>query len=136
MNDFADVPRIRLDKWLWYARFCKSRTLAAKLIGAGGFRVNRELISKPSHAVKPGDVLTFSQRRDVRVIEIVTLGERRGPPAEAQTLYRDLAPPAEREKMTPGKPPRPLRPPGSGRPTKKDRRAIDRLAEASGDSPK
>lgn len=87
-------------------------------------RVNRELIRKAGHTVKPGDVLTFPKGLDIRVIEIVALGERRGPASEAQTLYQDLSPPEKQEV-------KPLqsgeRPRGAGRPTKTERRALDRL---------
>lgn len=122
-------PRLRVDKWLWHARFFKSRTLATKLVADGKLRVNRQIIRKPGHSVRPGDVLTFSKGRDIRVIEIIALGTRRGPASEAQTLYSDLAPPAPRPKKTPG-PGR--REPGAGRPTKRERRAIDRLKDAPG----
>jgi ribosome-associated heat shock protein Hsp15 len=84
---------LRVDKWLWYARFYKSRSLAAKHIQAGDIRVNRQRISKASAILKIGDVLTFAQGDLIRVIEVVALGERRGPAPEARDLYHDLAPP-------------------------------------------
>jgi ribosome-associated heat shock protein Hsp15 len=80
----------RLDKWLWFARFAKSRSLAAKLIEAGCVRVNRQRAVKPSTAVKCGDVLTMTLHGRVRVIEIRAAGERRGPASEAQTLYSEV----------------------------------------------
>jgi ribosome-associated heat shock protein Hsp15 len=83
---------MRLDKWLWFARFCKSRSLAAKLCEAGKVRVNRGVIEKAAAQVKPGDVLTFPQGAEIRVVKVLALGLRRGPPAEARTLYEDLAP--------------------------------------------
>lgn len=122
------MPRIRIDKWLWHARFFKSRTLAAKLAGSGKLRVNREIVRKPGATVKPGDVLTFAKGHDIRVIEIVALGERRGPASEAQTLYKDLSPPQPKEKS----PTAVDRPRGTGRPTKEQRRAIDRLRGRTG----
>ena len=122
------TPRIRVDKWLWHARFFKSRTLAAKLAGSGKLRVNREIVRKPGTTVKPGDVLTFAKGHDIRVIEIVALGERRGPASEAQTLYKDLSPPQPKTNT----PPAIDRPRGAGRPTKEQRRAIDRLRGRSG----
>ena len=125
MTSGADA-RIRIDKWLWHARFFKSRTLAAKSVGSGQVRVNRRIVTKPNHAVQPGDVLTFSLGPHIRVIEISALGERRGPASEAQRLYTDLDPPRRRdpsaENAAAG-----AREPGSGRPTKRDRRALDRL---------
>ncbi|MEN3950136.1 RNA-binding S4 domain-containing protein [Iodidimonas sp. SYSU 1G8] len=85
---------LRVDKWLWYARFYKSRSLAAKHIQAGDIRVNRQRISKASAILRIGDVLTFAQGDLIRVIEVVALGERRGPAPEARALYHDLAPSA------------------------------------------
>jgi ribosome-associated heat shock protein Hsp15 len=109
---------LRLDKWLWHARFCKSRTLAAKLAAAGKVRISGTLVFKAHHAVKPGDVLTFPLGSHIRTVKVLALGLRRGPASEARLLYEDLAPP----------PPRAPEPPGAGtRPTKADRRAIDRL---------
>ncbi len=84
----------RLDKWLWYARIVKSRSIAAKQIEAGCIRVNRQRVVKASATVKCGDVLTATLQDCVRVIEIRGLGERRGPPGEAQTLYAELLSPA------------------------------------------
>jgi len=116
----------RLDKWLWHARFFKTRTLAAEIVSAGHCRVNRQPVRKPAHMVGMGDVLTFPQARDVRVIEIVAVSGRRGPATEARTLYTDLAPPQPKPKAE-----RPVvvaeRDDGAGRPTKKERRETDRL---------
>ncbi len=86
--------KIRLDKWLWYARFVKTRSQASRLCAQGGVRVNGVISDKPAAAIQPGHVLTFALGRHIRVIEIVAVGIRRGPPAEAQALYRDLAPPS------------------------------------------
>ncbi|MDR3518420.1 MAG: RNA-binding S4 domain-containing protein [Azospirillaceae bacterium] len=100
----AAPGRQRLDKWLWHARFCKTRSLAAKLCESGRLRIDSLPVTKAHHGVRPGDVLTFPLGPHIRVIAIVALGERRGPPAEAQRLYRDLAPPS-RESALPRKPP-------------------------------
>ena len=78
----------RLDKWLWQARFFKSRSLAQHAVN-GGLRLNGIRVSKPAATVRPGDVLTFVQAGRVRVIEVIAIGERRGPAAEAQSLWRD-----------------------------------------------
>jgi ribosome-associated heat shock protein Hsp15 len=86
--------RLRLDKWLWFARFCKSRALAAELCASGRLRCSGNLVTKPHHAIHPGDVLTFPLGRHIRVIRVLALGTRRGPAAEARTLYEDLAPPS------------------------------------------
>jgi ribosome-associated heat shock protein Hsp15 len=122
------AAKLRLDKWLWYARLFKSRTIAAARIAGGGFRVNKAMVRKSHHIVQPGDVVTFAKGPYVRVVEIVALGARRGPAAEAQALYRDLNPPESQPKperpnmIEPG-----WRAPGAGRPTKKQRRETDRL---------
>ena len=115
---------LRLDKWLWYARFCKSRTLAAKLCASGRIHLDGAIVQKPHHQVRAGTVLTFPLGPHVRVLRILALGSRRGPAPEARLLYEDLQPPdpsAARE------PPLAPRARGSGRPTKAERRAIDRL---------
>jgi ribosome-associated heat shock protein Hsp15 len=83
----------RLDRWLWFARFFKTRDLATRLCERGRVRINRIKTRKASYGVRVGDVLTFPQGRDIRVIRVVGLGERRGPAAEARALYEDLAPP-------------------------------------------
>ena len=117
---------IRIDKWLWYARFFKSRSGAARVCAGERLRVNAKLIAKAHHPARVGDVLTFPQARNIRVIEIVDLGLRRGPASEAQALYNDLDPPVaepRREARQGG------RAPGAGRPTKADRRAIERMKE-------
>jgi len=80
----------RLDKWLWYARFVKSRSLAAKLIEEGCIRVNRQRVIKAATCVRCGDILTATLYGRVRVIEILAIGHRRGPPSEAQALYSEL----------------------------------------------
>ncbi len=84
----------RLDRWLWYARFCKTRALATRLCQAGKVRVNRMRVRKPHYSVCVGDVLTFAQGRDIRVVRVLALGERRGPATEARALYEDLRPDA------------------------------------------
>ncbi|MEM7443723.1 MAG: RNA-binding S4 domain-containing protein [Pseudomonadota bacterium] len=120
---------LRLDKWLWFARFCKTRTLASKLCGDGHVRIDGTPTKKPNATVRPGQVLTFVQHRHVRVIKILALAERRGPASEAQLLYEDLAPPT-RETSMPGPDGRaPTRANGAGRPTKRDRRAVDKLRD-------
>lgn len=86
--------RQRIDKWLFFARVVKSRSLAAKLVAAGHVRVNRDKADQPSRAVKPGDVLTIALDRKVLVWRVLALGARRGPPQEARTLYEDLGAPA------------------------------------------
>ena len=109
---------IRLDKWLWHARFFKSRSLAAAAV-KGPLKLNGNPVAKPSQAVRAGDVVTFTQGDRVRVIRVVEPGARRGPATEAQTLYDDLQPtPPEKDAGTPE-----IR--KGGRPTGKARRDFD-----------
>ena len=110
--------KLRVDKWLWHARFFKTRTLAAKIVSGGHVRVNSDKISKPAHSIVVGDVLTFAQGNHIRVIEVLALGERRCPAPEAQTLYLDKSPIQEKDPSQP-------KSEGKGRPTKKDRRNLD-----------
>ena len=83
-------PKDRLDKWLFHARFFKTRALAAQQIEKGRIRINGQRTSKPGHAVRAGDVLTFAQGDAIRLIRVLQLGVRRGPATEAQGLYADL----------------------------------------------
>ncbi len=118
---------IRIDKWLWFARFFKSRTLAGKRCSAGRVRINGVPITKSHQTVQAGDVLTFPQAHDIRVIKVLEIGKRRGPANEAQALYKDLEPPQQKSASSKKELSSALREPGAGRPTKADRRAIDRL---------
>ena len=86
----AQRPSLRVDKWLWQARFFKSRALAADLAEGGHLRINGQPTRKPGHGVGVGDVLTFPQANRIRVIRVTALGYRRGPADEAQRLYDDL----------------------------------------------
>lgn len=126
----SDAPaKQRIDKWLFFARVVKSRSLAAKLAVGGKVRLNRDKIDQASQPVKIGDVLTITLERRILVYKVLDLGERRGPAPEAQLLYEDLSPPiapkiggeAAAHCDTP------QRDAGAGRPTKKDRRETDRL---------
>ncbi len=121
---------LRIDKWLWYARFFKSRTLASKLCTSGKLRLNSQLICKGHATLKQGDVLTFPKENNVRVIKVVSIASRRGPARDAIKLYEDLEPPQlhdfKEKKKTLGVA---IREAGSGRPTKAERRAIDKLRE-------
>ena len=121
------IEKLRVDKWLWYARFFKTRTIASAAVNGGHLRVNDQPIKKPGYMVKIGDVLTFPKGDYIRKIEIKYLAEKRGSASIAIELYDDLDPPqpkprkdimqtAEREK-------------GSGRPTKRERRETDKLKD-------
>lgn len=128
----------RIDKWLWFARLLKTRTLAAEFVTAGKVRLNKARVEKASHVLRVGDVLTMMLNRRVRLFKVTGLGERRGPSAAARSLYEELTAPVDTPKphaqstlpipsprhdaMGPGR-----RAAGSGRPTKKERRDIDRL---------
>lgn len=126
MTQSAPEDHLRIDKWLWRARLFKTRTLAGKFAAGGGIRLRRatgsERILKASAMVRPGDILTYSIGERVRIVEIRALGTRRGPAPEAQSLYTDLSPPPTRKSA-----PTSRRDKGAGRPTKKDRRAVDAL---------
>ncbi len=123
---------VRLDKWLWYARFFKTRSLATKLISSGKLRINGEVTSKPHRQAQIGQVLTFAQGPYIRVIRIDGIGKCRGPAEEAAMLFTDLDPPPARKT---NKEVRLLnsrfesRLIGSGRPTKKDRRETTKLKD-------
>lgn len=123
--DAAAQPRIRLDKWLWHARFFKTRSLAARIVGERGVRVNGVRTSKASRAIGPGDVLTFTAGERVRIVKLLAVGARRGPAPEAQALYEDLSPPPAA--------PDPSAPQtrAGGRPTKRDRRSLEKLRPGS-----
>ena len=118
--------RQRIDKWLFFARMVKSRSLAQTFIEHGNVRINGERIKQPSHGVKAGDRIELSLERRDMVLIVRLPGERRGPFEEAKLLYEDQTPPPdETKRLTHFE--QALRAPGAGRPTKRDRRAIDRL---------
>jgi ribosome-associated heat shock protein Hsp15 len=93
MNEAAEV---RVDVWLWRARFFKSRSMATRFVETGSVRLGRSgqivRIEKASVLVKPGDVLTLSLHSGIRQVRIASLGVRRGPPAEARALYETILP--------------------------------------------
>ena len=120
----------RIDKWLWFARVIKSRTLASELVTAGKVRINRARIEKPSHLVTAGDVLTIALGAHVRILKVRAPGTRRGPALEAQALFADLTPPPPpRDQALGDRSQQAGRDAGSGRPTKRDRRLIDKLQD-------
>ena len=118
--------RQRIDKWLFFARMAKSRSLAQVYVQNGSVRVNGGRVSQPSYGIKAGDRIELSLERRDMILVVRSPGERRGPFEEAKLLYEDLTPPPdETKRLTLFE--QALRAPGSGRPTKRDRRAIDRL---------
>ncbi|WP_174803934.1 RNA-binding S4 domain-containing protein [Martelella limonii] len=124
MTDTAE--RQRIDKWLFFARIVKSRSLAQKMVRDGQVRLNGARVIRPSVDVGDGDRLVIAlERRDLHLI-VRAAGVRRGPYAEAQTLYEDVSPPPEaREALSAFE--QAQRVPGSGRPTKKERRELSKL---------
>lgn len=88
----VEADSMRADKWLWHARFLRSRSEAAAYVAAGHIRRNGERISKPAAILRLGDVLTFALAGRVRVIRVKAFAERRGNAAAGQALYDDLEP--------------------------------------------
>ena len=128
----AGQARQRIDKWLFFARLRKSRSLAAKSVEAGDIRVNGVSVRQPSHMLRPGDVVVLSLDRHDMVVKVLQPGERRGPYEEARLLYSDMTPPPppreERNLFAQA-----TRERGTGRPTKRERRETDRLQAFPGD---
>lgn len=133
MSTEPEAPqKIRLDKWLWYARIVKTRTLAQKLIAGGNVRVDGERVSQTAQKVRAGQTLTISVADAIKILEIVAVGERRGPAPEAQLLYNDHSPIIPNADRPWYSPPPGQREKGAGRPTKKERRDIDGFNEPEG----
>lgn len=122
------MDRQRVDKWLWHARVVRTRTGAAALADKGCVRINGDRIDAASRLVRPGDVVTVALDR-VRVLKVLNFAERRGSATDASVLFEDLSPARLRQEQAnvdiEAHPV--IRDPGTGRPTKRDRRAIDRL---------
>jgi len=120
------VQSVRVDKWLWAARVFKTRSLASDACDGGKVDVN-EQSAKPAKALRPGDVVrvTLPQGRR-RILKVIALDDRRGSATVARALYDDLTPPEPPRPRWAGPP---ARLPGAGRPTKRERRALDRLRE-------
>jgi ribosome-associated heat shock protein Hsp15 len=88
-NDTTDKASRRLDQWLWFARFAKSRSFAARLCIEGEIVVNGAPVAKANHGVKPGDIVTLPQGPWQRTVQVLAIGARRGPVVEARTLFRE-----------------------------------------------
>jgi len=115
---------LRVDNWLWAARFFKTRSLAGAACAGGKVDVNDDA-AKPARLVRGGDVIKVTLPRGRRrVARVLVLDDRRGSGEAARRLYEDLTPP-EPPRIRQARPP--LRPPGTGRPTKRERRDIDQL---------
>lgn len=132
-DDEAGLPAqsgtLRVDKWLWFARIVKTRALAQELVSQGKVRLNRERLDKPSRTVRQDDVLTVAVHQRVRVLKVRDIGVRRGPASEAMSLYEDLGPPPTPARDGTQAEPGGGRAQGQGRPTKRDRRRLDRLKD-------
>ena len=83
--------KARLDQWLWFARFVKSRSLAARLCSGGAVTINGSAVRKPHHPVRVGDVVELPQGGWPRTVRVIALGVRRGPATEARALYEEAA---------------------------------------------
>jgi ribosome-associated heat shock protein Hsp15 len=122
----------RVDRWLWHARIVRTRALAAALAESGHVRINGQRIHAPARTVRIGDVLTVALRESVKILRVVGFAERRGASSDAVKLYEDLSEPVPpREPRQ--RPLAPSRDPGSGRPTKRDRRALERMRQRGPD---
>jgi ribosome-associated heat shock protein Hsp15 len=117
------LDRQRIDKWLWHARVVRTRSAAAALAASGHVRVNGQRIDVASRSVRLGDVVTVALDRSVRVLKVAAFAERRGPAEGARVLAEDLMPVSGQAAPRPA-PPAGVREPGTGRPSKRDRRAI------------
>jgi ribosome-associated heat shock protein Hsp15 len=87
----AERTKARLDQWLWFARFVKSRSLAARLCSAGAVIVNGSPVKKANHLIRSGDIVVVPQGPWQHTVRVVALGIRRGPPAEARSLYEEAS---------------------------------------------
>ncbi|MBL0374112.1 RNA-binding S4 domain-containing protein [Rhizobium sp. KVB221] len=123
MADQPATQRQRIDKWLFFARIAKSRTLAQEWVEAGHVTLNGDKIRRSSVEVRVGDRLDVMTRERDLVLIVLAPGERRGPFEEARHLYEDQSPP----RQTMSRFDHAQRDPGAGRPEKKERRELDRL---------
>ncbi len=126
MSGGDTLDTVRADKWLWAARLFKTRALAARACDGGKVEVNDQT-AKPARPLRPGDLLRVTLPTGGRIVRIVALSERRGPARVARSLYDDLTPPAPPSARVATAA---YRAPGAGRPTKRERRSIDRLRDS------
>ena len=120
----APPARVRVDKWLWAARFYKTRTLAAQAVDAGQVRINGERV-KPAHAVAAGAKVEVRKSALAWIVEVTAVSERRGSATDAALLYRETAESAAARAKAIAERAAAAAVRGSGRPTKKDRRKLE-----------
>ena len=120
------MDRQRIDKWLWHARVVRTRTAAAALAASGHVRLNGRRIDGASQPVRVGDVVTVALDRSVRVLKVAGFAERRGSADIARAISQDLVPAPDAPLRHPD-PPAAERAPGAGRPTKRERRAMQQF---------
>ena len=132
--DASTPGRVRIDKWLWAARFFKTRSLAAEAVTAGKVEVNEERV-KPAKLVQVGDSVSVRLGPYLHIVHVRAISERRGPATVAATLYEETAESsaaraklAEQLRMAPAA----FVYEEKGRPTKRDRREIDRFRDEHG----
>lgn len=123
----ADNSKLRIDKWLWAARFFKTRSIAADAVESGKVLVNEARV-KPAKAIAPGDLLAIRLGPYTFEVEVLALSDKRGPAPQAQKLYRETeAGRLKREALAAEIKAQPLPSDLKGRPTKRDRREIERF---------
>ncbi|MFT4192533.1 MAG: RNA-binding S4 domain-containing protein [Comamonas sp.] len=130
-GEASGAPRQRIDKWLWAARFCKTRRLAVEELDHGRVRVNG-VAAKPSREVRAGDQVSLVQAGVTRVVTVLGVSGQRGPAPVAQQLYAETPESiAAREQAAQQRrlAPEPAQARTEGRPTKRDRREIERLRD-------
>lgn len=130
------MDKLRIDKWLWAARFCKTRSLATDELNKGRVQVNGQVV-KPSRELRPGDLVTVRLGVVTKTVRVLALSDVRGPAPVAQTLY-DETPESQQARLAAAEQRRLAPEPGltqsQGRPTKRDRRLLQALAQGhSGD---
>lgn len=128
-----DDDRHRIDKWLWCARFFKTRALATQAVTGGKVKLNSERV-KPAHQIKPGDRLSITRGEESIDVDVLALSQRRGSAAEAQSCYQQTAESVERmaryreqSRLAAISRPRPV-----ARPNKRERRQLDKLRRQQG----
>jgi len=126
----SNITKIRIDKWLWAARFFKTRSIASEALKGGKISQDGTRV-KPSKEVGVGDILTIRQGYVEKTVEVLGLSDKRGPAVQAQALYVESADSIERrEKMKIMRQAQPaFRHSGEGRPTKRERRKIIQFTE-------